>query len=384
VSTEALEYQVSLTDEMLDEARAFEGMDIRTEPWNLEATLDTIRHYAWGIGDANPLWCEEAYGAATPYGGVLAPPTFLYTIFDGAIGLGMIGIQPIYAGTDWEFERPVRLGDRITADAVMGPVVVKSGRHSDRFAIQEVRTTYRNQDGKTVAVGTARTFRVPRSGVDGGLRYTPRAPRTYSEPELEEIRRAAVAETPRGGEPRHYEDVSVGDEIPQVIKGPIDQITMTAYYAGCPGSPGYKACEVAWRYRTWAIEDPSRLPNNYDTTYFSEKTLPSLGHQNHSVAHEIGMPGAYNNGPQKCGWMAHPVTDWMGDAGFLTGLNVRLRRPDVFGDTVRIGGTVVEKLAGDRVRIQLAANNQDGETTAEGEATVRLPTAGASGEEARA
>ena len=379
--TEALEYQVGLTDEMLDEARGFEGMRIRTEPWNREATIDTIRHYAWGIGDANPLWCEEEYGASSSYGGVLAPPTFLYSVFDGAIGLGMIGIQPIYAGTDWEFVRPIRLGDRLTAEAVMGPVTVKSGRHSDRFAIQEVRTTYRNQDGETVAVGTARTFRVPRSGVDGGLSYQPRAPRPYTMEELEQIREQAISEPVRGAEPRRYEDVSVGDPVPAVVKGPIDQITMTAYYAGVPGSPGYKACEVAWQYRTWATEDPSRLPNNYDTTYFSERTLPSLGHQNASVAQEIGMPGAYNNGPQKCGWMAHPVTNWMGDAAFMTSLRVRLRRPDVFGDTVRCPGTVAEKLGGNQVRIELKGVNQEDEVTAEGDATVRLLGSGSSEED---
>ena len=381
--TQALEYQVGLSDEMLEEARGFEGMEIRTEPWNREATIDTIRHYAWGIGDANPLWCDEDYGKASSYGGVLAPPTFLYSVFDGAIGLGMIGIQPIYAGTDWEFLAPVRVGDRLTAEAVMGPVEIKAGRHSDRFAIQYVRTTYRNQHGEAVAIGNARTFRVPRSGVEGGLRYQPRTPRPYSDEELERIRDQAISEPVHGATTRRYEDVSVGDTIPSVVKGPIDQITMTAYYAGVPGSPGYKACEVAWQYRTWATEDPSKLPNNYDTTYFSEKTLPSLGHQNASVAQEIGMPGAYNNGPQKCGWMAHPVTNWMGDAGFMTSLQVRLRRPDVFGDTVWISGTVAEKLDDNQVRIELKAVNQEGETTAEGTATVRLPASGSSAEGAR-
>jgi acyl dehydratase len=383
VTTESLDYQVGLSDEALDEARSFDGMEIRTEPWNLEATLDTIRHYAWGIGDANPLWCDEDYGRRSAYGAVLAPPTFLYTVYDGAIGLGLIGVQPIYAGTDWAFHRPVRRGDRLTAEATMGPLTVKSGRHSDRFAIQEVRTTYRNGDGNVVATATARTFRVPRAGVTGGLSYQPRQPRRYSAVELTAIRDACMAEAPRGSVARRWEDVSVGERIPYVTKGPIDQITMTAYYAGCPGSPGYKACELAWKYRTWALEDTDRLPNNYDPTYFSESTLPSLGHQNSSVAREIGMPGAYNNGPQKCGWMAHPVTDWMSDAGFLAGLSVRLRRPDVFGDVVRCGGEVVEKLPRNLVRLRLQAINQDDELTAEGSATVRLPSAAAIGEGAR-
>ena len=46
------------------------------EPWNYEATRDGIRHYAHGIGDDNPLWCEPEYAASTTYGTVIAPPSW--------------------------------------------------------------------------------------------------------------------------------------------------------------------------------------------------------------------------------------------------------------------------------------------------------------------
>ena len=35
------------------------------EPWCYEATRDNIRHYAHGIGDDNPLWCDPGYAAKT-------------------------------------------------------------------------------------------------------------------------------------------------------------------------------------------------------------------------------------------------------------------------------------------------------------------------------
>ena len=34
------------------------------EPWCYEVTRDNIRHYAHGIGDDNPLWCDPSYAAA--------------------------------------------------------------------------------------------------------------------------------------------------------------------------------------------------------------------------------------------------------------------------------------------------------------------------------
>ena len=52
----------------LAEARAMIGKIFRIEQWNYEASRDVIRHYAWGIGDDNPLFCDPDYAAAS--GGV--------------------------------------------------------------------------------------------------------------------------------------------------------------------------------------------------------------------------------------------------------------------------------------------------------------------------
>lgn len=368
-----LEFSTEITDEMVREAAALEGQVIRVEPWNNEASLDTIRHYAWGLGDHNPLYWDEDYAAASAHGGIIAPPTYLYSSYDGAIGLGFPGVQPIYAGTSWVFHDTIRRGDQIVPTARLGKVTLHSGRHSTRFAIQRVDTEYRRKsDGGLLATAQASTFRVPRASASGGLAYRPRERHQYSDAEIEAIRTWAVSEERRGARRLLPADVRVGDTIPEVVKGPIEQITMTAYYAGCIGSPGYKAGEIAWLYRTWAVESPEKLPNNYDTTYFSERVLPSLGHQDNEVAREIGMPGAYNNGPQKCGWMAHPVLNWMGDEGRLRALTVRLRRPDIFGDTVWCGGHVTEIRESGDVVITLSARNQIGEITAEGSAVVAL------------
>ena len=56
-----------ITEEGLDELRRRIGVKIgeTAEPWCHEATRDNIRHYAHGIGDDNPLWCEPEYAAKT-------------------------------------------------------------------------------------------------------------------------------------------------------------------------------------------------------------------------------------------------------------------------------------------------------------------------------
>lgn len=356
----------------LAEIERLEGTPIRIEQWNHEASWDAVRHYALGLGDDNPLYCDPSYAEATPYGAMLAPPTFPFTAFDGAIGAGLPGVQPIYAGTAWRFHRRIRRGERVIAAAEFGPVRRVSGGQASDMVIQSALCRYTDADGELLAECVARTFRVPRRRAASGLAYEPRPEQRYSDAELAEIRTAAISEFRRG--PGQLDTVRVGDEVAEVVKGPIGKIDMTAYYAGCPGSPGYKSCEMAWKYRDWATTDPSRLPTNYDPSYFGERVLPSIGHQDPIAAHELGMPGAYNNGPQRVGWFAHAVTNWMGDGAFLAALDVKLNRPEIYGDLVRIGGRVsaFEDGSVPRIHLELQARNQLGEVTARGVAEVLL------------
>lgn len=369
-----LDLAPAIEEDALDELRRFEGRPIRVEPYNHEATLDTIRHYAWGIGDDNPLWTSTEHAAASGFDRLLAPPTFLYSVFDGAIGAGLPGVQPFYAGTRWTFHRRLGRGDAVEPRSTFGPVREHHGRTAPYFLVQTALTDY-VVNGAVVASASAETFRVPRRTAGGGqgLSYAFREEHVYTDEQLETIQFQALNEFRRGSSPLDPAQLAVGDVIPAVVKGPIDQISMTAYYAGCIGSPGYKSVELAWKYRDYAANDPARLPTNYDPSYFAEKVLPSLGHQNSNVAREIGMPNAYDNGPQRCGWFAHAVTNWMGDYAFLETLEIRLRRPDIFGDTVWIGGTVtaLDKV-GDlaRVSVKLEGTNQLGEVVATGTASV--------------
>ena len=56
-----------ITQQGLDDLRRRIGVPITDtlEPWCHEATRDNIRHYAHGIGDDNPLWCDPGYAART-------------------------------------------------------------------------------------------------------------------------------------------------------------------------------------------------------------------------------------------------------------------------------------------------------------------------------
>jgi acyl dehydratase len=82
-----------LDDAAVAEARRLLKTPIRIEQWNYEASRDVIRHYAWGLGDDNPLFSDPAYAAKTRWGGIIAPPTFFFSIFDAVVAPGLPDIQ---------------------------------------------------------------------------------------------------------------------------------------------------------------------------------------------------------------------------------------------------------------------------------------------------
>ena len=112
-----------ITQEGLEDLRKRIGVPIgaTAEPWCYEATRDSIRHYAHGIGDDNPLWCDPDYAARTKYGGIIALPSFLFAtnrIISGYVG-GLPGVHAMWSGADWNWHKPVRRNDVISSEATL-------------------------------------------------------------------------------------------------------------------------------------------------------------------------------------------------------------------------------------------------------------------------
>src|SRR5262249_18481827 len=72
-----------ITDEALAFMRAHIGVKRRVRPWNSLVTEDTIWHFAQGVGDDNPMWWDRAHAERSPWGRMIAPPTYLYCCYSG-------------------------------------------------------------------------------------------------------------------------------------------------------------------------------------------------------------------------------------------------------------------------------------------------------------
>jgi acyl dehydratase len=358
-----------VTDDLVQEASDLVGkpVDRSRQSWNSLVSADAVRHFAWGIGDDNPLWIDPAY-AQSSQAGQVAPPTFLYSVDSTIVFPGLEGLARLWAGNEWQWFQPVRVGDTIRAEVENIEAREVIGKKAGRMVLQVGRTRYYNQDNDLIAEALGSCFRTARKRVDDGLSFQPRL-HSYTNAELEQIRVEAVSETRRGAETRYWEDVSIGDTVPGVIKGPLTLTDMICWYVGALPH-GRRPHELFWK----------ELSANPDFYYGIPETggfeFSERGHYDPFMAHEVGMPGPYDNGLQRACWLTHALTNWMGDEGVLKTLKTRVMLPNVFGDTTRVTASVTGKSEDDSpvVEVELVATNQLGEVNTRGYATIQLPS----------
>jgi acyl dehydratase len=135
----------------------------------------------------------------------------------------------------------------------------------------------------------------------------------------------------------YFEDVKVGDELPPLVKGPIEQIQLTRY-AGASG-------------------DFNPI------------------HQDDEFAKAAGMGGVFAHGMLSMGFVAQAVTDWAG-AGSVRKIGVRFAALVRLKDTVTCRGRVLATSAKNGVNVielDVWAENGKGEKVVTGKATVALP-----------
>ena len=368
-----------ITESGLDELRERIGVKIgaTAEPWCYEATRDNIRHYAHGIGDDNPLWCDPGYAAKTHYGGLVALPSFLFStsrIVSGYVG-GLPGVHAMWSGADWTWHQAVRRNDTISTEAHLKDLIVHETRFAGRAVQQVYHVDFFNQQGDKVAEADSWCFRTERDHArEQGSKYKEvraREPRRYSPEEIQAAYQLYRDEQVRGATPRYWEDVTEGEALPVMFKGPM---TVTGFIAYAQGWGG-----LYIRANKLAFKLIDAHPGVGITNRFGIPDVPERVHWEEDFALEVGAPGAYDYGPERTSWLTHHLTNWMGDDGFLRKAHCKIRRHNPEGDMLFIKGSVKRKFIenGRRlVEIEQEARNQDDELSVLGSGVVELPTRG--------
>ncbi|MDP6832856.1 MAG: MaoC family dehydratase N-terminal domain-containing protein [Alphaproteobacteria bacterium] len=365
-----------ITDETLAAAAELIGVPLRRDrmQWIETATRDAIRHFAWGIGDNNPLWFDPEYAAKSPIGTIAAPPCILYAVDSTIVAPKLAGVQWIYAGTEWTWYDHIRMDDSFRVEAKLSRQEVKTGRRFGQWALQIGDIDYYRQDGRLIASAVGKCARTPRgdgSGRREGEDASGHVAHRYAPAELADIEEQVLSEPRQGAEPLCWEDVAVGDTVPAVVKGPLTITDILAWYAAAQGALHYGGVHGdALRYRR-------RHDDYHINKETGAKDSAGRGHLEASTGRDVGMGGAYDVGPQRISWAQHMLTNWIGDHGFLHKLNVDVRLPNMVGDTIWWRGTVTGKRQDGGVSLldlNVEARNQLDVLSANGTATVALPS----------
>lgn len=339
------------------------------------ATPEAIRHFAQGLGDLNPLWCDPEYAAAGPWGGLLAPPAFLNAVCEGQAIVGLPGLIATFVGARWEWSGVIRAGDSFTVDNELLPLADKTEPGQPCRVFQQGVLRYRNQQGQVA--GSCRWDMMRSQAKLGGGKKRGRPAQAkrerlpYGPHELAAIYAAVEAEKPRGSQPRYCEDVAPGEDLLPVVKGPLALSDMVAWAMGTAWhraalAHGPKLKHLRTNPGLSYIDPASGAPEPIAMSHFEPDGARIL----------MGSPLPLDIGFQRVAWFTHPVTNWMGDAGRLVSLEVRLKGFVRFGDTCWLGGRVTGKRGGPErglVDLELSCTNQRGEEVAAGQAAVALP-----------
>jgi acyl dehydratase len=361
----------SVTDADLEEALGYMGKPAfrGRQQWNAEVTADAVRHFAWGIGDDNPLWHDDDYARQSVHGRLLAPPTFVMSCDSGAVIPGLESLARVAGGQAVEFFGRVAVGDRLTSEAEATGARKAIGKRLGPMIVQSGTASISNQDGALVAKVTHHALRIGRHGEKPDWAYEPR-PHRYSDDELRAIEADVLSEGPRGAEDRFFDDVEVGDAVGPLTKGPYTLTDMICWYAGS-GVYGRRPFRLAWREKHDNPDWYTVVPETGGFEYSDR------GHYDDYVARQHGMPGPFDNPMQRCSLIAHLFTDWMGDSGFLSTIDCRYTAPFVFGDTMRITAVVAGKTERSAteglVTFHLRSHDQFDVMTTKGTASVVLP-----------
>jgi acyl dehydratase len=379
-----------LTDDAFERSRSRIGVPapIPNLPHNLEVSRDGLRHFAFGYGDDNPLYCDPAYAAGTRWGGLVSPPTYgPYTMGEDASprptppdnkallkGDPFAGLGSYQAVMEFEWWRPLQLGDGLRCLKAQVGVADKRSDFGGRTAHVTHAFIYANQRGELHAIQRGTWINAERH-TSKERKKEHDVPEPYTPEQLAEIDAMYESESRRGNVPRYFEDVEIGDVVDPKVKGPLKTTNIVVWHLGWGMQltpPGNFVIEYRIRKKAPGLYPPNSL-NIPDTV--------QRLHWEPERAQELGLPTSYDYGGLRETWLCHLVSDWMGDDAWLWKFECQHRRFNFIGDTTWLTGEVVDKVQTEtpqgvrsEVHLEIRCTNQRGVVTSPGRAVVLLPS----------
>lgn len=144
------------------EIRAMLGQEVYF-PGREVVDISSIKRYAQAISDLNPLYLDEEYAKKSEYGGIIAPPTFIFDVSHdiftdvGEDGRDLSrvtipGMNAVRGGNEYQFFEPARPGDIVNKRRKTIDIYEKKSKRVGKILFIVYDTTYTNQNGKVLGI----------------------------------------------------------------------------------------------------------------------------------------------------------------------------------------------------------------------------------------
>lgn len=161
--------KVATPEEMLAIAKKLIGQETELLPAPYPVEYEPIRRWCQMAEDDNPLFLSPEYAKKTKHRKVVCPP-FALTVFSGSnpgyfpppppaasVTAGIPttpGSSALFLGSEWEFFKPVKVGDHLSAKNRLAEFYLKAVRFDPKARWIRTERIYYNQKGEKVAVSS--------------------------------------------------------------------------------------------------------------------------------------------------------------------------------------------------------------------------------------
>lgn len=369
------------------------GKPIESSELREPIAINDIRRWVHAMHYPNLLHFDPDFAAASRCGEIVAPQSFAIACDDGhGAAPACVGRLPeshlLFGGDEWFFHGPrIRAGDRIFNERIpldynvkqtgFGPTVFQRGDNN-----------YSNQNGEPIA--RQRSTAIRYSAKAGGENTDAGQ---ANDPDWSDEQLAALEERKfgwirmlhdLGHHERWWDDVQVGDHLPERVFGPHSIASFTtewrAFYMNVWGAIAFRKQDLEamgfTREMAGYENDPDMMlvnPELTDGAYIG----PSRGHLFPEWARRIGMPRGYGYGASMGSWITDYLAGWAGEHAMVVHSIANYRGPALTGDATIQTAEVVDKMTDDFGRHLVQVNHrmetQTGTTMATGTAEIALP-----------
>jgi len=113
--------------------------------------------FAMAVGDLNPLYLDEQAAGRSPFGSLLAPPTFPVTLAAGNMDpdlffeLGLNFASIVHGEQEFEYFRPLKVGEQVTLKGRVADISEKEGK-SGTLDVVVLETTGLDPRGEKIFI----------------------------------------------------------------------------------------------------------------------------------------------------------------------------------------------------------------------------------------